>query len=142
MAGIAADKVAAELAHDDLAEQFRRVGRERDVARSAAVHYRDALIEARFQFAQVEQRFPPGSGATAAIAKIDAALTAIPEDKPRCRVVTSPRFYSLDDRSRAINALETAIEDTTRPPGGTRRHYLAQTVDIVAEALGMRRAVA
>lgn len=51
-------------------------------------------------------------------------------DKPRCRVVTSPRFYSYEQYNAAIRAL---WDSANAPTYGER-------VRRVAEALGMRRA--
>jgi len=66
--------------------------------------------------------------------------------KPRCRVVTSPRFYGEADRGRAarafhddaLGASDHAFPD--RGEGDKTRDWCFEVVDCVAEALGMRRA--
>lgn len=55
--------------------------------------------------------------------------------KPRCRVVTSPRFYSEEDRNKSIRLLQTM----TGGPGEAGRSVAASITDAVATALGMRR---
>lgn len=55
--------------------------------------------------------------------------------KPRCRVVTSPRFYGEAERDRAVDTLVEIGIGMPSPDG-----LCAEAVDCVAEALGMRRA--
>jgi len=85
------------------------------------------------------------------VAVVEATLRSIGlrterEERPRCRVVTSPRFYSNEQREEAISAISRV--PMSWPGGaGTVRSYLGrivvgQMLDAGAQALGMRRAAA
>jgi len=65
-------------------------------------------------------------------------LRRIDRSRPRCRVVTSPRFYSEEDHQRAADELSRLILNTNRTGDLGRR--CKDYVVTVATALGMRRA--
>ena len=60
--------------------------------------------------------------------------------KPRCRVVTSPRFYSDGQRETATNIILDSFDPLGAGQNPQVRHARSRIVDAVATALGMRRA--
>jgi hypothetical protein len=104
---------------------------ERDTARDIAALFRERLTEIRDYLAK-EERFAP------TIKIIDATLETVPPERPRCRVVTSPRFYGDVEHRRAVNAAARNGIKTNMDWG--RWENVEEIVDVVATALGMRRA--
>jgi hypothetical protein len=68
-----------------------------------------------------------------------AGLVSQREQKPRCRVVTSPRFYSEEERLAAAGEV-SKLAISRHGSGDTLGVRCLAYVDAVAQALGMRRA--
>lgn len=130
---------------DAAAENARR---ERDIGTGlyGALSYQTALVDRLTDAVDREANDIGGESSGSVLrllgenlSDVTAALkVAHGHEKPRCRVVTSPRFYNDVAREVATDALWLHL----RPSGIGGRQRCRVMVDEVAEALGMRRAQA